>query len=143
MPESPEYGPQKSFLFHSFHVFSVHLFIPALWLHLLGSLTPLTFAYSAPITPASILFLEHNRAYGLCSASLGSLWTLSFISISTIWHTIFYLFDHWLSLLLGCKLHGGRGVCVCYSVTGQLLFCLIQCCISSLKKQCLVHKCIQ
>lgn len=128
----------QSVSFLLFHVFSVHLFIPALCPHLISFLAPPTLLtlFQSHQLPCCSLNTAGPVALGR-AASPASFWTLSLMSSSTIWHTVFYLFDHWLCLLLEHTLHSSRSVCVCVfcSITGQfqLLVCFIQCCSSNLR----------
>lgn len=78
---------------------------------------PSTFALLAPATPASLLFSEHHRACDfctgcLCREPLNSLPHLLLYCLATV----FYLFDHCLSLLLECKLHT-NWVCMWFNDT--------------------------
>lgn len=83
----------------------------------LGSLASPAFAHCSSHTKLPCGSIEHNRAVDfVLAASPGSHWTLSLISSSTIWQTVFYLFDYCLSLLLDCQLHAGREGCVCVCV---------------------------
>lgn len=102
-----------------YHVFGVHLFIPMLsapptWLPDPFHYSPLCSLCFSAHSPASLLFLKQNAAWCafVLAVSPGALDSPHLIS--TIWHTIFYVFiDYWLSLLLEYKLHAGSGVCMC------------------------------
>ena len=77
-----------------------------------------------------------QQACGFCTACIPREVLFPSSCSATCILTVFYLFDHWLSLLLECKLHVSRevGTCVCVcvcvcSMTAQVLVCFHQCCI--------------
>lgn len=113
-------------LFLPCHNFSIHLFIPALSVP--------TSSAPWPLWPLFTLLQAHQLPMAfVLAAPQGA--SVHCPSSSAIWHSVFCLFDRWLSLLLECKRHASRGVhaCVCVLLNNRSIIGVIQCYISSLR----------